>query len=194
MLAALTALNPDSYTWPSELFSNTPDKGWQLGTLNGKVGGANQIVKIGPSALAALFGTQASRHITRLQATLELTAYDKSLVPTGGVYFGLGFDTPQGQRAAAQIKLSAIQPQAISEGTNFNGKFSPRTLVGTGTLKITLAARRNTDNTVSVYADGQLLGTTTATIYGPATPVSIVFYTSGPSVIVAVSAIGVHIG
>ncbi len=192
LLQGIAQLPTSSYTWTADLFANTPQHGWQLGTTNVKAGNTIQPVRIGSSILAQLYGADASRHITRVDATLELSGYDPALMPTGQVYFGLGFDTPQGQRAAAQVKLT--QAQVITLGTSINGKFTARSMVPTSSLKITLSARRNTDNTVSVYADGQLLGTTSAAVYGPATPVSIVIYTSGQSVIVSVSALSVRIG
>jgi len=194
LLDGLATLPPDGVSWSADLFSNATGSGWQLGTSNTKAGNAIQVVHIDAKPLTVLYGAQASRHITRVDATLELIGYDKTLVPNGLVYFGLGFDTPQGQRAAAQIKLTTISPQVISEGVNFNGKFAPKTQFGTASVKITLSARRNADNTVSVYADGQLLGTTTNTTYGPATPVSIVLYTSAQSVLVTVRTLTIHIG
>ncbi|MHB8628955.1 MAG: serine/threonine-protein kinase [Aggregatilineales bacterium] len=195
LLQDLTKLTSSSYTWPSTLFApaqNGTDGSWQLGTTDPKAGNAIQLIRIGPSTLGALYGPAASRRLTRAEATLTVTNYDPALMATGNVYFGLGMEAGQGQRATAQVKV--IQVQVITLGTTVNGRFTARSIVPSSTLKITLAVQRNSDHTVSLYADGQLLGTTVGNVYGPTVPVSIVLYTSAQSVTVSVSAMSIRLG
>ncbi len=195
LLQDLSKLPSGSYTWPATLFApaqNAADGSWQLGTTDPKAGNAIQLIRIGPSALAALYGPAASRRVTRAEATLTVTNFDPALMATGNVYFGLGLEAGQGQRATAQVKV--IQSQVITLGTTINGRFTARSIVPSSTLKITLAAQRNSDHTVSLYADGQLLGTTIGNVYGPTVPVSIVLYTSAQSVTVSVTDISIRLG
>lgn len=192
LLDDLAKLPADNYTWTSDLFTVGPDGNWQFGTTNPKAGNTPQILRIGPSVLGAIYGSDASRHVTRVDATMELVSYDKKLTPTGQVYFALGFEAAQNQRAMAQVQL--VEQQIVKLGPNINGRFSALSRVPTGNLRFTLSARRNPDNTVSVYADNQLLGTTASATFGPATPVSIVLVTSAQGVIVSVSSISIHIG
>jgi hypothetical protein len=195
LLPALASLNSVNYTWTSDLFAPAPnaaDNSWQLGSADPKAGSALLLVRIGPSALGALYGPQASKRVVRVDATVTITGYDPALMATGQVYVGVGLEAGQGQRATGQIKL--IQAQVVTLGTTINGKFTARSQVPTSTLRITLSAQRNSDHTVSLYADGQLLGTTPNAVYGPTTPLSIVLYTSGQSVIATVNAISIRLG
>ncbi len=195
LLGDLNHVSTDAYTWPLDLFSPDPaEGGWKLGTANTKGGNVNQFVRIGPNTLAALYGTNASRQVRGIEATLELTSYNRALAPIGQVYFGLGFEAPAGQQSAyAQVAVAQSQTLAAALSTKINGRLTFRTNKPGSPIKITLSAKRNADRTVSLFADGQSLGTTGA-VYGPATSVNIVLYTSAPTVIINVSSLKVTIG
>jgi hypothetical protein len=195
LLDGLNRVSTDVYTWPLDLFSpDAAEGGWKLGTTNTKGGNVNQFVRIGPNTLAALYGVNASRQVTGIEATMELTSYNRSLAPIGQVYFGLGFEAPAGQQTAyAQVAVANSPTLAAALSTKINGRLTFRTNKPGSPIKITLAAKRNSDRTVSLFADGQLLGTTAA-VYGPATSVNIVLYTSAPTVLINISSLKVTIG
>jgi hypothetical protein len=195
LLADMSIVSTDVYTWPLDLFSpDTAEGGWKLGTSNTRGGNVNQFVRIGPNTLATLYGVNASRQVTGVEATFELVSYNRSLAPIGQVYFGLGFEAPAGQQSAyAQVAVAQSQTLAAALSTKINGRLNFRSSKPGSPIKVTLSAQRNKDRTVSLFADGQLLGTTTA-VYGPATSVNIVLYTSAPTVLVNVSALKVKIG
>jgi len=196
LLGGLGKLPGDTLPWPLDFFTPDPDAGgWKLGTANTKGGNVPQYVKILPSTLGSLFGPDASRTVMRAEAVLELTSFNASLTNAGIVYFGFGFETLSGQQKAyAQVNVARVSPLTANYGTNINGTLTRKATKAAQPLRVTLAVQRNDDRTVSLYADGQLLGKTSAAQYGPATSVNIVLYTSAPTVLVNVASLKVQIG
>jgi hypothetical protein len=194
MLRALTTLPSEYYTWQPTLFLPNAEGRWILGTTSNKASG-NQVVRIGANTLAALYGVDASRKVVRVDAEVELIAYSRDLVSRNNVYFGVGFEASAGQqRAYAQANLAQSTAIAATLGYNVNGRVTVKSTKPGSPVKLLLSARRNEDRTVSLYADGQLLGTTPNAVYGPATAVNIILYTSAPSVLVQVNTLKVQIG
>ncbi len=196
LLGGLGKLPGDTLPWPLDFFTPDPDAGgWKLGTANTKGGNVPQYAKILPSTLGSLFGPDASRTVMRAEAVLELTSFNASLANAGIVYFGFGFETLSGQQKAyAQVNVARVSPLTANYGTNINGTLTRKATKAAQPIRVTLAVQRNDDRTVSLYADGQLLGKTTAAQYGPATSVNIVLYTSAPTVLVNVASLKVQIG
>ncbi len=191
MLAALTTLPANKITWNKDWFGPAGD-GWQLGTTTLRPNGPPLVVRLGPDIFTPLFGPDAARKVTRVDATLELVSYDKSLLPTGNVFFGLGLETAtSGQRVTVQATL--LQATVAGIGTAQNGVVKQKTEVPfTKNLRVAITLERNSDNTLSLYYNGQLVGQSSAS-YAAGTPVSIYMYTSAGGVVAKLSALKVHL-
>ncbi len=189
VLKSLEALPNDKIRWDKDVFGPA-DNGWQLGTSAFKANGAPIIVRLGPDVMTELFGADAARHVSRLEATMELMSYQDSLLPTGQVYFGIGLESLQGQRALAQAML--VQKTVLSLGISQNSRFQQVTTVPVTTVKLNISIERNDDNTLSLFVDGQSLGKTNA-VYKANTPVTIYLYTSAGGVVVNVRSLKIHL-
>jgi len=184
LLNKLASFPPSKFTWSKDAFAPA-DNGWQLGISTFRSRGAPLLVRLGPDVLTQLLGAEASRHVSRMDVTLELANYEKSLLPTGDVFFGAGFESQQGQRAAAQVIL--VQSNVVSLGVNINGRFTSRTQLPMSTVKVNLSVQRNKDNSVSLYVDNQLVGQSN-NVYPPNTPITLYLYTAASGVTVNVTA------
>jgi hypothetical protein len=140
--------------------------------------------------MTALYGVDAATKVTRVDATLELSSYDKSLLPTGNVRFGIGLESVNGPRIAVQANL--VQANVVDLGINQNGTFVRKTEVPMNTVAIAVSIQRNDDNTLTLYEDGQVLGQSGPS-FGPTTPVRIYLYTSAGGIVVKVTSLKVHL-
>ncbi len=183
LLNKLASFPPNKFTWSKDVFGPT-DNGWQLGVSAFRSRGAPLLVRLGPDVLTQLLGAEAARHVSRMDVTLELANYEKSLLPTGDVFFGAGFESLQGQRAAVQAVL--VQSNVIDLGVNINGKFTRRTQLPISTVKVNLSVQRNKDNSLSLYVDNQLVGQSNG-VYPANTPITLYLYTAASGVVVNVT-------
>ncbi|MEP7284499.1 MAG: hypothetical protein ABI947_01870 [Chloroflexota bacterium] len=189
MLKSLETLPTAKITWNKDWFGPAGD-GWQLGTEAFRTNGPPLVVRLGPDVMTPLIGVDAARKLTRVDADLELTGYDKSLLPTGQVFFGIGVESLQGPRAAVQAVL--VQANLLRLGVNLNGQFRPKTDIPVTTAAFAVSIKRNADSTLSLFVNGQLLGTTGAS-FAAGTPVNIYLYTSAGSVVVKITSLKIHL-
>jgi hypothetical protein len=190
MLAALATLPTSRITWNKDLFGPA-DNGWQLGSDTPRSNTAQLVVRLGPEVLTPLFGPDAARKLTRVDATIELVSYDKSLLPTGNVFYGFGLESQSGQRVTVQATL--LQETVAGIGTAQNGTLKQKTeLPFTKPLRTSFTLERNSDNTVSLYYNGQLVGQSGAS-YAAGTPVTIYMYISAGGVVAKLTALKVHL-
>src|SRR5262249_51520321 len=127
---------------------------------------------------------------TRVDSTMELVSYDRSLLPTGLVAFGVGLESQQGQRASVQAML--VQTNVMSLGMNLNGRFISKTQLPVTTVKLGMSVRRNSDNTLSLYVDNQLVGQSNAA-YGANSLVTVYLFASASGVVVNITEMTVHL-
>jgi hypothetical protein len=174
--------------------ADAAEGGWKLGVAASRSGNVRQLVRILPNTLATLYGPSASRQVQQVTATMELTSFNQALVSSRLVYFGMGFEAPAGSQSAfAQVSVAQVAPLSAYLGTNINGRLNyPGSQPG-NPIKVTLTARRNSDRTVTLLVNGQEVGKSAA-VYGPATAVNIVLYTSAPTVFVNISMLKVTFG
>jgi hypothetical protein len=189
LLAALDSLDVDKVSWDTAWFEKR-DGIWQLG--NAATGtGRGPLVRLGPDILTPLFGADAARYLRRAEVTFEMSDYEGSLLPTGQVYFGVGFESLQGQRAAIEVKL--IQPQVLDVGVYLNARFVSGVQIPAPDIRIRLAIERNDDGTLSLYLnDDQLLGRSNAA-YPPDVPLKLYLYSSTGGVLVDVTSLSVEL-
>jgi hypothetical protein len=188
VLKALPGLDAKRISWDQDWFAQR-DGQWQLGNPTLKPGRA-PLIRLGPDILTPLFGADAAQYLKRVDVTLELVNYDQSLLPTGNVYFGAGFESIQGQRAAVEARL--VQANVLDLGISLNARFLPKTQLPVTNVKLALAVERNADRTLSLYVNGQLLGASNAA-YASDVPVSIYLYTSTGGVTVNVTSLTIHL-
>ncbi len=191
VLKALQDLPAEKRKWNTDWFSQG-DSGWQLGTSTVKAGGGPVVVRIGPDILTPMFGTDAARHVTRVEAKLELVNYEKSLLPTGQVAFGIGLEAVQsGRRAVVQAML--VQTNVLELGMNQNGNWLRKTQMPiTPPVKLDVTVQRNDDGTLTLLVDGQVVGQSNAA-FAPNQPVTIYLFTAAPGVVVNVTSMTVHL-
>ncbi|HVO44312.1 MAG TPA: hypothetical protein VMT34_16920, partial [Aggregatilineales bacterium] len=188
ILTALNALDSNKIDWNKDWFGPL-DRGWQLGNATVKDNSGPYIVRLGPEILTPLVGSEAALHIVRMDATIELTHYDPSLLPSGSVFFGIGFESAvNGQHVTAQAML--VQASVFDLGMNLNGTFTRKTTIAATPLVI--SAVRNPDKTVSLYLDNRLIGQSNGA-YAPNTPLTIYMYTSTGGVVVTVKSLTLHL-
>jgi hypothetical protein len=188
ILTGLNAYDPARITWNKDWFSPL-DKGWQLGNAALKDNSGPYIVRIDPEILTILIGAEASRRIVRMDTTLELTHYDPALLPSGNVYFGIGFESSStGQHVTAQAML--IQANIFDLGVNVNGTFVRKTQLPVTPLNFSVV--RNPDKTVSLYLDNRLIGQSNGA-YAPDAPIGLYMYTSTGGVVVTVKSLNLHL-
>jgi tetratricopeptide (TPR) repeat protein len=189
MLEALAKLPNNKITWNRDWFGPA-EGGWQLGTSTLRPNNPLQVVRLGPDVLTPLFGPEAATKLKRVDATIELDSYDKSLLPTGNVYYGLGMESRGGQRVSVQATL--LQATVAGIVTSQNGVQKQKTQVPFTKLRTTFTLERNDDNTLSLYYNGQLVGQSSAS-FAMGTPVTIYLYTSAGGVVTKVTAFKVHL-
>ncbi len=189
VLKALETFPSDKIPWNKDWFG-PGGNGWQFGSAALRTGGGPVVVRIGPDVLTPLFGADAARHLTRVDATVELVSYDRSLLPTGLVAFGVGLESLQGQRASVQAML--VQTNVLSLGMNLNGRFISRTQLPVTTVKLGMSVRRNSDGSLSLYVDNQLVGQSNAA-YGANSPLTIYLFTSASGVVVNIAEMTIHL-
>jgi hypothetical protein len=189
VLKALETLPDAKIPWNKDWFG-PGGEGWQLGSPMTSAGSAPLVVRLGPDVLTTLFGADSARHLTRLDAELELVSYEKSLLPTGRVFVGIGFESLQGQRATVRAML--VQTNVLDLGMDLNGSFRRKTQLPVTAVKLAVSVQRGSDGTLSLYVDGQLVGRSNAA-YAPNTPVSIYMYTSAGGVVVNVRSLLIHL-
>jgi Protein kinase domain len=190
ILKALESLPTEKIPWNKDWFG-PGGSGWQLGTSVVKANGGPVIVRLGPDVLTPLFGADAASHLTRIDANLELVSYNPSLLPTGQVSFGIGLESLSGQRASVQAML--VRTNVLDLGMNQNGTFVRKTQLPVGsTVKLAVTVRRNSDNTLTLLVDGQVVGQSKAS-FAPNTPVTIYMFTSASGVVVNVTSLIVHL-
>src|SRR5262249_1107918 len=161
-------------TWNKDWFGPAGD-GWQLGTSTLKPNNPLLVVRLGPEVMTPLFGPDAASKLTRIEATIELVSYDKSLLPTGNVFYGLGMESRGAQKVSVQATL--LQATVAGIVTAQNGTQKQKTQVPFTKLRTTFTLERNSDNTVSLYYNGQLVGQSSAS-FAIGTPVTVYLYTS----------------
>jgi hypothetical protein len=192
LLADLDRLGGDQITWNVEWFSKG-SRGWQLGNATARTGQAAPI-RIGPDILTPLYGTEAAAFVKRVDATMELVSYNEVLLNQGqiGVYFGLGLETVRGARQRADVRARLSTPNVLTVGSTINGGFRKKTDIPVTTVSVRLSVERNADRTLSLYVDGQLVGTSPAN-FALETPLTVYFYTSTGGVVVSITSLRVRI-
>jgi hypothetical protein len=188
VLVALGGLPPERATWDTNWFG-LREGVWQLGNpMPGA--GRGPLIRVGPDILTPLFGADAARFLRRMDITLELAQYEPSLLPTGRVFFGAGFESLQGQRAAVEAKL--IQPQVLDVRVYLNTLSLPGVQIPSPQGRVQITIERNEDRTLSLYLDGQRLGQSNAT-YAPGVPLSMYLYASTGGVLVNVTSFTIQL-
>lgn len=166
------------------------EDGWQLGTDSIKNITTPVIVRLGPDILTQLYGLEAAGKLTRMDLEMVLVSYDKSLLPTGQVVFGAGFENLRGQRASVQGVL--VQTNVLTVGTNLNGIFTRRTQVAVTDVKVKISAQRNKDGTLTLFKDGQIVGTSAAS-YGAGTALNVYVYTGTGGIVMKITSLKVKL-
>jgi hypothetical protein len=90
------------------------------------------------------------------------------------------------------VQANLVQANVVDLGINQNGTFVRKTEVPVNTVSLVVTIQRNPDNTLSLYEEGQLLGTSGPS-FGPTTPVRIYMYTSAGGVVVKVTSLKIHL-
>jgi hypothetical protein len=190
LLSMLSTFPTAKITWNKDWFGPAVDNTWQLGSPTSKPNTPPLVVRLGPEVLTPLLGVDAAKRLTRVDATLELSAYDKSALPGGLVFYGFGLESSQGPRISVQAVL--VQTSIADLGTNQNGQYRRKTEIPVTTLKTNITIQRNADNTLTLSVDGQPIGQSNAS-YAKGTPLGIYMYTSASGIVVKVIAIKVHL-
>jgi hypothetical protein len=190
VLKDLETLPSTQALWDKDWFG-PGGSGWQLGTNTLRAGGGPLVVRIGPEVLTPLYGVNAAVHLKRVDATIELVSYDKSLLPTGQVAFGMGVESLRNQRTAVQAML--VQTNVLALGIQGpSGRFTQRTQIPVTTVKVTLSIQRNADNTVTLYADNQPIGQTDA-FYRITDPITVYLYAATGGIVLNVTSLKAHL-
>lgn len=192
VLAALDRLPAERQTWDKAWFRGSAGS-WQLGNATVRPGRA-PLVRIGPEVLTPLFGADAARLVKQLDVEFELVEYADALLPFGQVFFGAGFETLQGQRAAVEMRL--VQPKVMDVGIN-SGRFQKRTQIAfTEDTKLVITVERGAngpdDRALSLYLNGQLLGASNP-VFARDVPLTIYLYTSTGGVLVDVKSLTIRL-
>lgn len=190
LLALLTTLPAADITWDTEWFA-PGSKGWQLGNPDTRRGSA-PVIKLGTDILTGLLGTDAPSYLKRVDATLELTQYSPLLLQTGQVYFGVGLETARPPRQRADARARLAQENLLDLGPAYNGSFRRATQIPVTTVSVKLSVERNADRTISLYVNGQLLGTSDD-VFALGSPLVVYLYTGSGGVIVNVTDLKVRI-
>jgi hypothetical protein len=190
VLKDLEKLPSNQAKWDKDWFGPGGD-GWQLGTTALRAGGGPLVVRIGPEVLTPLYGVNAAIHVKRVDATVELVSYDKSLLPTGQVAFGMGVESLRNQRTAVQAML--IQTNVLALGIQGpSGRFLQRTQIPVTSVKVTFSIQRNADNTVTLYADNQPIGQSEA-YYRVNDPITVYLYAATGGIVLNVTSLKAHL-
>jgi hypothetical protein len=190
ILKDLESLPSNQASWDKDWFG-PGGNGWQLGTSTLRAGGGPLVVKIGPGVLTPLYGVNAAVHLKRVDVTVELSSYDKTLLPTGQVAFGLGVESLRGQRTAVQAML--VQTNVLALGVQGpSGRFTQRTQIPVTAVKITLSIQRNADGTVTLYADNQPIGQSDA-FYRTTDPITVYIYTATGGIVLNITSLKAHL-
>jgi tetratricopeptide (TPR) repeat protein len=190
LLKLLTTLPAADITWDTEWFA-PGSKGWQLGNPDTRRGSA-PVIKLGTDILTGLIGTDAPSYLKRVDATLELTQYSPLLLQTGQVYFGVGLETARPPRQRADARARLAQENLLDLGPAYNGSFRRATQIPVTTVAVQLSVERNADRTISLYVNGQLLGTSDD-VFALGSPLVVYLYTGSGGVIVNVTDLKVRI-
>ncbi|HLY24814.1 MAG TPA: hypothetical protein VKQ72_00650, partial [Aggregatilineales bacterium] len=189
MLESLATLPTTKITWNKDWFGPGGD-GWQLGIQTYRPNSPLLVVHLGPEVLTPLFGTDAARKLTRVDATLELVSYDKTLLPSGKVFYGFGLESTLGHRIAVQAAL--VQTSIARLSVNQDGVNHTKTEIPAATLKTQITIQRNPDGTATLSVNGSQIGQSGA-FFSAGTPLGVYLYTSAGGVIVKVTKIEIHL-
>jgi hypothetical protein len=173
LLGALAEVPDPARSWSREWFA-VREGTWQVGNP-AAAGVRAPLIRLGPEVLTLAIGVNAARYLRRVEAQVDLIAYNPALIPTGGVYFGVGLESLQGQRAAVEGRL--VGQNVLDLGMNLNGRFQKKTQLPVTTPSLKIVIERRGDRTLALFVDGQLLGTSNAA-YAPDVPLTIYLYTS----------------
>jgi len=183
LIAGLDELPTDKITWDTVWFSKAGDT-YQIGT-SARTPDSAPLIVLDQALLTTLLGTQAGQYVKRVEATLLLSNYDEALLNGGQVYFGLGLlsTRSQGPRVDVRARLNAVG--VLGVGITQTGQYREKTQIPISTQRVTLAAERNPDSTISVYIDGQLIGASVRSgSWAEGQPIDIYLYVSTGGVLV----------
>jgi hypothetical protein len=185
VLAVLAPFPTNAYDWDANFFQQGAGGVWQLGASLDRAGSAPVAVAFSPQFMEN-FNPSTSIRLERVEATLQLDVFDAERIASGGVYFGLGLQNGRRQRYSAQVQVR--EAGLVSFGLNENGTFRPISQLPLSPVRVTLAIQRNADATLTFFVNGQQLDSSPA-LFALGEPVSVVLYTSGGGMFVAVSAL-----
>jgi hypothetical protein len=137
-----------------------------------------------------LFGADAARLLAQVDAELRLTTYEKSLLQFGQVFFGIGLETLNGQRAAVEFRL--VQENVMDVGISQGGRFQKGTQIAFTGDALRLSIRREENRRLSLYLNGQLLGESGAN-FAPEATLTIYLYTSTGGVLVEITSLTIKL-
>lgn len=189
LLSPLAKLPDAARSWSREWFAVRDGK-WQVSNP-AAAGIRAPLVRLGPEILTLTLWVNAARYLQRVEAQVDLVQYNPALIPTGGVYFGVGLESVQGQRAAVEGRL--VGQNVLDLGMNLNGRFQKKTQLPVTTPSLKIVIERRGDRTLALFVDGQLLGTSNAA-YAPDVPLTIYLYTSTGDVQMNVNTLTVELG
>ncbi len=145
------------FPWPTTWFRPGDLGGnWLVGVSSAdSVDNLLQVV-LPADLLAQYFGPEAAVRLRRIEATLTLRDYDRELIASEMVYFGLGLQGADESRVAVQALL--VRPDAMNVGARVGNEFRARTTLPINNGSVALALERYDDGTVGLFLNGQSLG------------------------------------
>lgn len=184
VLRQLNVLQSSEYDWDPNWFRPGAGGSWSLGASTASAGDGLVIVSMSPEFLDSQYVDGAGQRLRAVEAVMELTVPAPDDI-TSEVFFGLGLETPTGDRATAEVRITPNN--SIILGVNDNGAFRQRTVYTPTTYRVTIRIERNNDGSLTAEVDGQQLMTLDTTDYGSGVALSPVLYTSGGGVFIVVS-------